>query len=207
MTWLTRLMTGALVATMATAAPAQQGANDGAKFVDMVRNGDNAGAVALLQSKPVIVEATDGRGDTALLVALKNRDTDWTAHLLRSGANPNQAARNGDTPLIVAARAGFADAVGWLLGIGAKVDSANKMGETALIIAVQERALPLVEGLLAAGADPDRTDAAAGFSARDYARRETRFPALLAAIETSKRPSRSPPSKPASDSLDDFKLD
>ncbi len=207
MTWLTRLMIGALLATTATVAPAQQSGNDGVKFVDMIRKGDNAGAVALLQSKPIIIDATDGRGDTALLVALKNRDTDWAAHLLRSGASPNHAARNGDTPLIVASRAGFADAVGWLLGIGAKVNGANKMGETALIIAVQERELPIVEQLLEAGADPDRTDAAAGFSARDYARRETRFPSLLAAIQASKRPSPTPPSKPESKSLDDFKLD
>ena len=204
MTWLTRLMATLAIGTMASPAAAQL-ATDGEKFVSAVRAGDNAEGLALLQSKPIIVDAVDTRGDTALLVAVKNRDIPWTAHLLRQGANPNLAARNGDTPLIVAARVGFTDAAGWLLGEGAKVDATNKRGETALIIAVQERRAPLVRLLLEAGADPDRTDAAAGFSARDYAKRESRFPELLAAIESSKRGSKAQ-AKPASDKLDDFKL-
>ncbi|MBA3526698.1 MAG: ankyrin repeat domain-containing protein [Pseudomonadota bacterium] len=204
MSWLTHLMVGIVAGTMATAAPAQL-ASDGEKFVTLVREGDNAGALALLQSKAIIIDSADSRGDTALLVALKGRDPAWSGHLIQAGADPNLAARNGDTPLIVAARVGFNDAAHWLLGAGAKVDGANKMGETALIAAVQERNVRLVELLLAAGANPDRTDSAAGFSARDYAKRETRFPQLLAAIEAGKRVPGAP-SKPASDKLDDFKL-
>lgn len=199
MSWLTHLTIAVAIATMPAAAPAQLAA-DGETFVNMVRDGDSNGALALLQSKPIIIDATDSRGDSALLAALKARDSAWAGHLIKAGANPNLPARNGDTPLIVAARAGFVDAARWLLGVGAKVDGANKMGETALIVAVQERELALVELLLAAGADPDRTDAAAGFSARDYARRQPRFPQLLAAIEASKG------SSPRSDKLDDFKL-
>ena len=81
------------------------------------------------------------------------------------------------------------------------------MGETPLIIAVQNRDLALVRLLLANGADPDRTDSAAGFSARDYARRDTRSRELLAAIEASKRPPATAPAKPgATHELDDFKL-
>ena len=202
---LTRLTVGLIAATMAAAAPAQQG-NDGEKFVSLVREGDSSGALALLESKPIILNFTDSRGDTALLVALKARDSAWTAHLIKAGADPNLAARNGDTPLIVAARAGSPDEARWLLGAGAKVDGTNKMGETALITAVQNRDVRLVELLLDAGADPDRTDAAAGFSARDYARRDTRFPQLLAAIQASKRTAAKPVQKPASNKLDDFKL-
>ncbi|MBA2772061.1 MAG: ankyrin repeat domain-containing protein [Pseudomonadota bacterium] len=207
MSWLTRLMTAMVVATIAAAAPAQGvGGTDGEKFVSMVRKGDGNGALALLESKPVLVNAIDGRGDTALLVAVKGRDSAWTGHLIQAGADPNLAARNGDTPLIVAARSRFTEAAGWLLGDGAKIDAANKMGETALIIAVQQRQLPLVKLLLAAGADPDHTDSAAGLSARDYAKRETRFPELFAAIEAGKGAA-AKPAKPASDKLDDFKLD
>lgn len=195
------------IAVLAMAAPASaQLGTDGEKFVTMVREGDNNGALALLQSKPIIIDSTDARGDTALLVAVRGRDSAWTAHLLQSGADPNIAARNGDTPLIAAARAGFADAIRWLIGVGAKVDSANRKGETALIVAVQQRHTPLVRLLLAAGADPDRTDTAAGFSARDYARRDTRFPELLAAIESGRRAADAP-SRPEAVGLDDFKLD
>ena len=206
MSWRARTIIGiAVAAVVAVAAPAQVGGADGQIFVEKLREGDDAGALELLNSKPAILDAQDSRGDTALLVALQRRDPAWTAHLIRSGANPNLAARNGDTPLIAAARSGFETGARWLLESGAKVDGANKMGETALIVAVQKRDLPMVKLLLSKGANPDRTDAAAGYSARDYARRDTRVPELLAAIEASKRDA-AKPAKPASDSLDDFKL-
>jgi ankyrin repeat protein len=60
------------------------------------------------------------------------------------------------------------------------------MGETALIIAVQHRQLPIVRLLINAGADPDKTDSAQGYSARDYAKRDSRTPELLRIIEAKK---------------------
>ena len=83
-------------------------------------------------------------------------------------------AQGGDTPLIAAARIGFEEAAEWLLGLGAKVDAANRMGETPLIIAVQQRQTADRPVLLDAGANPDKADAAAGYSARDYATRDHR---------------------------------
>jgi uncharacterized protein len=204
MTWLRRVLAGIALAASAVPAAAQAGA-DGDKFISFVREGNTAAALSLLQSKPNIIDAADSRGETALLIAIKKRDMAWTAHLLREGANPNLAARSGETPLIAAARLASGEAAGWLLGVGAKVDATNKMGETALIVAVQQRSLPLVKLLLSAGADPDRTDAAAGYSARDYAKRESRFPELLSAIEAGKGAAR-PNTQPKSDDLDDFKL-
>ena len=78
----------------------------------------------------------------------------------------------------------------WLLGSGAKVNQANRMGETPLIVAVQQRQIGAVRLLLEGGADPDKTDSAAGYSARDYAKRDTRAREILAMIESVK------PSKP-----------
>jgi ankyrin repeat protein len=60
------------------------------------------------------------------------------------------------------------------------------MGETALIVAVQQRHTEIVKLLLAAGADPDRSDSAAGYSARDYAKRDTRSRDMLKLIEAKK---------------------
>ena len=104
---------------------------------------------------------------------------------------------------------GYADAVELLLSSGAKVDLANRMGETPLIIAVQQRELPVVKLLLAKGANPDKPDAAAGYTARDYAKRDTRARDILAAIEGSKSDGKTPaktPAKPEDVKLDDFKL-
>ena len=204
MNWLMRLAAALFLGSMAAPALSQMGM-DGERFLDHLRKGENGPALTLLQSNPIILDATDSKGETALLVSVKKRDPAWTAHLLREGANPNIAARDGETPLIAAARNGFTEAVRWLLAAGSKVDSANRRGETPLIVAVQERHVGLVKLLLAAGADPDRADAAAGYSARDYAKRESRFPDLLAAIESTKQDAK-PASKPASDKLDDFKL-
>ena len=121
----------------------------------------------------------DGDGNTGLIIAISRSDEHWTGYLLNKGADPNLAGKGGDTPLIAAARVGFEQAVEWLLALGAKVDAANRMGETPLIIAVQQRELPIVRQLLDAGANPDRSDAAAGYSARDYAARDPRARDIL----------------------------
>jgi len=51
---------------------------------------------------------------------------------------------------------------------------------------VQQRQVPIVRRLLAAGANPDKTDSAAGYSARDYAARDSRASDILKLIEAKK---------------------
>jgi uncharacterized protein len=168
-------------------AAAQQITPPSYDFVQAVknRNGDKATQI-LNDNPPGIVNARDGGGDTGLIIAISRQDSNWTGFLLNKGADPNLGGKGGDTPLIAAARVGFEDAVEWLLGLGAKVDAPNKMGETPLIIAVQQRQVPIIKLLLAAGANPDKTDSAAGLSARDYAERDTRSRQILQLIEAKK---------------------
>ncbi len=176
-------------ASLATfAAPAVAQLNDpGLDFVQAVKNRDGDKALQLLNDHPTgLVNRRDGDDNTPLILTIARRDSEWTAYLLNKGADPNLAGKAGDTPLIVASRIGFADAVDWLLGLGAKVDATNRMGETALITAVQQRQTPIVKLLLAAGADPDKSDAAAGYSARQYAERDTRARDILQMINAKK---------------------
>ena len=176
-------------AAISLAAPsaAQVGAGfEREQFVSALQKGDGSKALDLLSANPTLVNARGSDGTTALIAAIEHRDPSWTGHLLNQGADPNLASRNGDTPLIAASRNGFQEAAEWLLGLGAKVNSTNKMGENALIVAVQRRHVPIVRVLLNAGADPDHTDSAAGYSARDYAKRDTRTPELLRLIEAKK---------------------
>ena len=162
---------------------------DGETFVKAVKDRDGDKAHELLRERgPTIVNARSGNGDTALLAAVARRDDSWTGFLLNNGADPNLANRAGDTPLIAAARVGYETGVEWLIAKKAKIDDANRMGETPLIIAVQQRHRDLVKLLLDKGADPDKTDSAAGYSARDYAKRDTRNPELLRLIEATKKP-------------------
>lgn len=163
--------------------------NSGTEFIESVRSSNGNRVVELLDAaanKVELINYRNERGETALIVAAGRRDEEWTGFLLNSQADPNLGDRAGNTPLIAAARAGFFDGVGWLLGAGAKVDAANRAGETALIVAVQARQPLIVSLLLNAGADPDRTDAIAGFSARDYATRDPRAREILKVIEARK---------------------
>ena len=167
----------------AAPAPAQISMSSG-DFVAAVRDRDGDKAMELLQSRgSQIINLRNDRGETALIVAIQRRDDTWTGFLLNQGADPNLAARNGETPLIAAARVGYLGALADLIRLKAKVDAANHMGETPLIVAVQNRHAAIVKVLLALGADPDKADSAAGYSARDYAKRDSRTREMLKLIE------------------------
>ena len=168
---------------MASPATAQMSYSSG-DFVGAVRSRDADKAMEMLKSRgPQIINSRDDRGETALIVAIARRDDVWTGYLLNHGADPNLAARNGETPLIAAARIGFLGAAADLIRMGVKPDVANRMGETPLIVAVQNRHTTIVKLMLALGADPDKADSAAGYSARDYAKRDTRTREILKLIE------------------------
>ncbi len=176
----------ALAASLAAVPAASQAASDAERLVSAVKDRDVGKAVAVLQERPLVINARNAAGETPLSIAVARRDDEWTSFLLSKGADPNATSRNGDTPLMIAARLGYTAGAAHLASLKAKVDATNKKGETALIVAVQERHLPMVRLLLSAGADPDKTDNAQGFSARDYAKRDTRSREILKLIEARK---------------------
>ena len=180
------LVMAAVVAGIAGAPAAGQPASDAETLLSAVKDNDPGKALTVIRRKPTIVNARNQSGETALSIAVARRDDDWTSFLLSQGADPNAPARNGDTPLIIAARLGYATGAAHLAARKAKIDGTNKRGETPLIVAVQERQLPMVRMLLGAGADPDKTDNAAGYSARDYAKRDPRAREILRMIEARK---------------------
>ena len=180
---------------MSASGIAQSLIDSGEAFVRAVRDKDGDKVTKFLEEGgSTIVNARSVNGETGLIVAVGRRDNTWTQFLLGNGADPNLEHRSsGDTPLIVAARIGFVPGAEWLLSKKARIDETNRMGETPLILAVQGRHTPLVKLLLARGADPDKTDNAAGYSARDYAKRDARNREILKLIEAKK-----PSAKPAS---------
>jgi ankyrin repeat protein len=70
-----------------------------------------------------------------------------------------------------------------LIKYGASVDKANSKGETPLIRAVQMSDLDSVRLLVTGGANPDKRDALAGMSARDYAKRDSRVAAITSELD------------------------
>ena len=177
----------AVAVLLVSAAPATaQHASTSDQFFEAIDRLDGGRMVQLIQENPLIVDVRDNKGDSGLIHAIRKGESRWIGFLLNKGANPNLAGAKGETPLITAARTGQLESVTWLLGLGAKVDATNKAGETALIVAVQQRNARLVKLLLDAGADPDRTDAAAGYSARDYAKRDNRSREIQKLIDDKK---------------------
>lgn len=187
---LKRLLLAISVVAVAVPSAAQLGGGyDGEQFVHAIKEGKNDDAFKLLQEKPILVNARDLSGMTALVTAIEGRNREWAGYLLQKGADPNLPSAGGETPLMAAARTGSQEIAEWLIGMDAKVNAQKRSGETALIIAVQQRQLPIVRLLLNAGADPDHSDSVAGYSARDYAKRDSRTPEILRAIEA-KKPTR-----------------
>ena len=173
------------IASLAAPASAQMQGSEGEAFLKAVEEGDSATAIPLAEVPGShVVNYRGYAGDTALHIATRKRELEWVGFLLTKGADPNIGDAQGDTPLIIAARIGFDNAADYMLRLGAKPDTANRRGETALIVAVQQRRPDIVKLLLQAGANPDKTDHAAGYSARDYAKRDTRNRELLKLIET-----------------------
>ena len=200
---LRRIALMGLAVILATPTSAQY-VSDAEPFISAVRDRKGDEAMSLLGSRPTVVNSRNAKGETALNIVISRSDELWTDFLISRGADPNLQDSKGDTPLIAASRVGFNAAIELLLARGAKVDLANKMGETPLIIAVQQRELDAVKLLLAKGANPDKSDSAAGYSARDYAKRDTRTPQILAAIEAAAT-AKTKPAAQATD-LDSFTL-
>jgi uncharacterized protein len=171
-------------------AAAQFTGSDGEAFIAAMKDGDSGKAVELIE-KPgsTVVNYRTADGGSGLHIALRRRTLNWVGYLLAHEADPNLADKSGDTPLIIGARLGFGEGVERLLRARALVDKPNRpnrLGETPLIVAVQGRQAGIVRMLLEAGADPDKADHAAGYSARDYAKRDNRSADLLRLMETIK---------------------
>ena len=182
-------MAGLALVLAVTASPlaAQIGGSDSESFLEAVRKADGTKATDLINARgSTVVNYRGYSGDGALHIVTRRRDLTWLVFLLSKGADANAPGAKGDTALIIASRIGFDEAVRTLLSVRAKVDLANKLGETALIVSVQQRQPRTVRLLLEAGANPDKTDHAAGYSARDYAKQDRRSTELIKLIETVK---------------------
>jgi ankyrin repeat protein len=186
--WVRSVLGVALLA--ATPAVSQVGfGNEGDQMLQALQQGERSKALKLIDdSSSGLVNYRGRDGDGALHIVTRARDGNWMGYLLSKGSNPNLNGKNGDTALIIASRLGYVEGVARLLMQRADVNKVNRNGENALIVAVQQRQPKIVRYLLAAGADPDKRDFAAGYSAREYAKRDSRMPELLRLIETTPRP-------------------
>ncbi|MFA5989762.1 MAG: ankyrin repeat domain-containing protein [Sphingomonas sp.] len=170
---------------LGSTATAQIGQSKGYLFLEAIKDAKSEDVKKYLSEPGTrIVDTKDySTGETALHIVAKRGDAVYTRYLLAQGANPNLRDVRGNTPLLVATGLDAGEVVAALIKGKASVNLGNDSGETPLIRAVQLRSISLVRALLAAGADPDQADSLAGYSARDYARQDTRTPLLAKLID------------------------
>ena len=188
MNLMNRAMIGLLgMALIAGPAISQGVTSKGDEFLTALRESNGSKAMRIVEESGfTLVNHRGADGSTGLHIAIRNRNPSWVIYLLEKGADLNAGDKRGDTPLILAARTGYGEGVALLLMKRATTDKPNRQGETALIVAVQQRHAAIVSTLLKLGADPDKRDHAAGYSARDYAKRDSRTKDMLKLIETVK---------------------
>ncbi|WP_231621612.1 ankyrin repeat domain-containing protein [Sphingomonas sp. 37zxx] len=182
-----------LPATFAAPVAAQQ-FSAGYKFLKAVRDADGAEVNKILGEPGQSIINTKDRstGEGALHIVAKRSDATYLRFLLQKGANPNMTDERGNTPMMLAVENGFSEGIDALKTYKADPNIANHSGETPLIRAVQMRRFEIVRDLLAAGADPDQTDVIAGLSAREYAVRDARSPAITKLLADAPKRARAP---------------
>lgn len=111
--------------------------------------------VKLLLAHHAQVDAANGIGETALILALQQGNEASARLLLSAGANVRLGDRRGTTPLIAAAPNGSAEIIKTLLAAGAARDARMDDGRTALSWSTFNGNIPALQVLLAAGSDPN----------------------------------------------------
>lgn len=100
------------------------------------------------------VNARTGRGDTALIEACHDADSDYVRALLDAGADVNARTEYERTPLLAAAVYGSAEIFEMLIAAGAEVKAQGKNGWTVVHMAADGReAKRKLQALVKAGAD------------------------------------------------------
>jgi len=188
-----RVFRVAAVAALALAAlpAAAQQFSDGYEFLKAIRDSDGAKVNKFMLDRSLRIVNTKERssGEGALHIVAKRSDALYLRVLLQADdVNPNLQDARGNTALLFAIAQNWSEGVGILIKYRANVNLANSAGETPLIRAVQMHNVDIVRQLLDAKADPDRADFGSGKSARDYARENTRYPAIAKLLAAAPKP-------------------
>ncbi len=107
-----------------------------------------ADTVRALLADGVAVDAQDGQGRTALLLAVDSGQTQVARILLDAGASPNVQAANQDTPWLLAGASGRTEILHAMMPRGPDLTIRNRYGGNALIPACERGHVDTVAFLL-----------------------------------------------------------
>ncbi|WP_245444839.1 ankyrin repeat domain-containing protein [Pseudaminobacter soli (ex Li et al. 2025)] len=120
-------------------------------------NGDDAAITQLLASGAAI-DARDGEGRTALLVATHGNRIDAARALIEAGADVNAKDNINDSPYLYAGARGHLEILKLTLEHGADLKSTNRYGGIALIPASERGHVETVRTLIEAGVNIDHVN-------------------------------------------------
>lgn len=127
---------------------------DDADFLAAATEGDLATLNRLVDAGQAI-EARDGSGRTALMLATRADKVEAARLLIGRGADVNAKDDIQDTPYLYAGAEGRTEILKLTLAAGANLKDTNRYGGTALIPAAEKGHPDNVRLLLEAGVDPD----------------------------------------------------
>lgn len=105
------------------------------------------------EEEVVIDNSRDEQGDTALIRAARDGETEEVKSLIGKGVDVNMANNNGDTALIVAINSNDTEIARLLLEAGANPDARDVRGAIPLFLACQKQNKKMMKLLMAAGAN------------------------------------------------------
>ena len=152
--WPAVLLAAALALPMTN--PAQPQAT-GQALRDAVARGDIASLDRLIASGAPL-DATDGAGQTPLLLAVQNDNLEAATRLIAAGANINAQAANRDTPWLLAGARGRTAMLRLMLPKRPDLSIRNRFGGNALIPACERAHVDTVAFLVTIGIDVDHVN-------------------------------------------------
>ena len=139
------------------------------QFFEEIRKGNLQGIKLLTEVEPQLVNATDSRGSTPLILASYYNFLEITDFLIEKGVPIDEKDGTGNTALMGVCFKGFTTIAKKLIEHGANVNERNTMGATPLIYAVTFNKPEIAKMLLDKGADRSVKDAR-GNTALDHAK-------------------------------------
>ncbi|ALA82884.1 MULTISPECIES: ankyrin repeat domain-containing protein [Stenotrophomonas] len=153
---LGRLLLLCLLAMAIPACSATAGSPD-ARLRDAAARGDSEAVRAALE-EGADLDARDGQGRTALLLATHGNNVDAARELIEAGADVNAKDALQDSAYLYAGARGLDEILAMTLAHGADLHSTNRYGGTALIPAAERGHVATVRTLLRAGVAVDHVN-------------------------------------------------
>ena len=119
---------------------------------------NDAAAIKSLIEKGATIDARDGSGATALLVATHANKVEAARALIEAGADVNAKDNIEDSPYLYAGARGHLEILRMTLAHGADLKSINRYGGTSLIPASERGLVETVDTLIKAGVAVDHVN-------------------------------------------------